>query len=161
MRAALAGRSAGPVGGAGGTMPRVTTPRPGFRALAALLGVAGALHLAVPRPFDGLVPVALGAPRPWVYGSGLAELACAAALLPRRSRAAAGWASAVLFTTVFPGNVTMAVRAVRSSRASPAYRGVALARLPLQAPLVWWAVDVARRAATPGDARRNPVGALR
>lgn len=111
--------------------------------LAALLAVAGTFHLVTPRPFEHLIPRRLRPPRPWVLGSGVAELACAAALAHPTSRRAGAWATAALFVAVLPGNVTMAVR---SRRGRPAYRAVAWGRLPLQVPLVLWAVRVAREA---------------
>ncbi|WP_460458455.1 DoxX family protein [Angustibacter peucedani] len=106
----------------------------------------GLLHLVAPKPFAAIVPRQLGEPLPWVYGSGVAEIACAAGLLSRRTRPLAALASAGLFVGVFPGNVQMAVTAVRSERASTAYRAGTLARLPLQVPLVLWALGVRRRA---------------
>ena len=109
-------------------------------ALAALLGAAGVLHLVRPRPFEHLIPRRLGRPRRWVVGSGVAEIACAAALTHPATRRQGGWAAAALLVAVFPGNVTMAVR---SGRGRPAYRVVAWARLPLQVPLVLWAARVA------------------
>lgn len=112
-----------------------------------MLAVAGAMHFARPEPYDRLIPRALGAPRPWVHGSGLAELAVAASLLHPRTRSLGGWAAAALFVGVFPGNVTMATRAVGSPLASTTDRALTVARLPLQLPLVWWAVAVARQAA--------------
>jgi uncharacterized membrane protein len=121
------------------------TPRaPGWRPLAALLAVAGATHLARPRIYEPLIPAALGDPRPWVLWSGVAELCCAAGLVPRSTRRAAALASAALFLAVLPGNVTMAVDAHRRP-ASPALRAGTLARLPVQAPLVWWALRIASR----------------
>jgi uncharacterized membrane protein len=55
-------------------------------------------------------------------------------------------ASAALLVLVFPGNVQHAASALRSSRASRGYRAATLVRLPLQAPLVAWALRVAREA---------------
>ncbi len=136
-----------PTTGREGRISGVTTPRPGWKVLSAALAVAGATHLARPAPYDRLVPRVLGAPRPWVHGSGLAELAVAGALLHPRTRSLGGWAAAALFVAVFPGNVTMATRAAGSPRASTTARTLTLARLPLQLPLVWWAVAVARHAA--------------
>lgn len=109
-----------------------------------MLTVTGAAHFAVPRVFDGVVPSALGAPRFWTLASGAAELACAGSLVVPRTRRLGGWGSAALFVAVFPANVTMAVAALRSRRASTAYRVATLVRLPMQVPLVWWAVRVAR-----------------
>ena len=122
----------------------MTTPTaPSWRPLAVLLAAAGVTHALAPKVYDPLVPRWLGAPRPWVLGSGAAEVACAAGLALPRTRRAAALATAALFVLVFPGNVQMAVTAVRSPRASTGYRAVALARLPLQVPLVRWALRVA------------------
>ena len=120
--------------------------RPSWRPLAALLTVAGVTHLVAPKLFAPLVPRRLGDPRPWVLWSGVAEVTCAAGLLHPRTRPAAATATAALFVAVFPGNVQMAVTAVRSPRATTGYRAVTLARLPLQVPLVRWALRVARDA---------------
>jgi uncharacterized membrane protein len=109
-------------------------------ALAALLGGSGVLHLWRPRVYRGLIPRALGDPGPWVLGSGVAELACAAALAVPATRRTGGLASAALLVGVFPGNITMAVR----SRGRTGRAAVAWARLPLQVPLVAWAWSVAR-----------------
>ncbi|TXR57338.1 DoxX family protein [Quadrisphaera setariae] len=125
-------------------------------ALAVLLGTAGAAHFAAPGPFERIVPRALGRPGPWVAASGVAELACAGALLAPGTRRWAGLASAVLFAAVYPANVTMAVQALRSERAPGWYRAVALARLPLQLPLVAWGLRVASAAP-----RREPLLAAR
>lgn len=111
-----------------------------------MLAVAGAMHFVAPKVYEPLIPRRLGAPRPWVLGSGVAELACAAGLAIPRTRTLAAHASAALFVGVFPGNVQLAVTAVRSDTASTAYRAATLARLPLQVPLVLWARRVARQA---------------
>ncbi len=128
-----------------GTAPPVDA-RPAL-ALAAVLVVAGALHLVAPRAYDGLIPRRLGRPRPWVLASGLAELACGAAVAVPRTRRRGGWASAALFVAVLPGNVTMAWRAPRGAGGLTPRTVVAWARLPLQVPLVAWAARVARAAA--------------
>ena len=115
--------------------------------LALLLAVAGGSHFAVPRVYDPIVPRVLpGRPRTWTYLSGAAELAVAAAVAHPRTRRAGGLAAAALFAAVFPANLKMA-RDWR--RRPPAYRAAAVARLPMQAPLIWWALRVA------GEARRH------
>jgi uncharacterized membrane protein len=110
--------------------------------LAGLLATAGVAHFATPRPFDALVPRALpGSPRAWTYGSGAVELALAAGIAAPRTRAVAAKAAAAFLVGVFPANVQMAV----DWRHRPApLRTAALARLPLQLPLVLWARGVAR-----------------
>ncbi|WP_456826552.1 DoxX family protein [Cellulomonas sp. P5_E12] len=114
-------------------------------ALAALLGTSGALHLRRPGIFRPLIPRTLGNPDPWVLGSGVAELACAAALAVPATRRLGGLASAALLVGVFPGNVTMAVRSRPDARSWAGKPVVAWGRLPLQVPLVAWAVAVARQ----------------
>lgn len=114
-----------------------TSRRASRRALASLMLAAGTLHFLRPSAYDGLIPALLGAPRPWIYASGAAELGVGGLLLcPRTSRVGAGCA-AVLLVAVFPGNVTGAVRAGSPGQSRRA--ALLWARLPLQAPLVWWA----------------------
>jgi uncharacterized membrane protein len=111
-------------------------------ALAVLLGGAGATHFLRPRGYDRIVPAGLP-PRTTTLASGVAELGIAAALATRR---AAGLAAAALFVAVFPANVTMARDLLDSPRSTRAARLVAVVRLPLQAPLVAWALRVGRHA---------------
>ncbi|MEV0411523.1 hypothetical protein AB0I68_12155 [Streptomyces sp. NPDC050448] len=123
-------------------MPR-TPPSPLL--LAGLLAGAGVAHAVAPKQFDATVPSALpGTPRQWTYASGAAELALAAGVAHPRTRRVAALAAAAFFVGVFPANVKMAVDA---RRRSPAVRAVAVARLPLQLPLVLWARNVSRGAA--------------
>ncbi|MEU9844272.1 hypothetical protein AB0C69_34235 [Actinomadura sp. NPDC048032] len=114
------------------------------RRLAALMAGMGALHMTAPKPFDALVPERLpGGARTWTYLSGVAELACAAAVAHPRTRKAGALATAGLMAAVFPANVKMA----RDWRHRPLpFRAAAYARLPLQVPLVAWALHVARQA---------------
>ncbi|MGW7524243.1 DoxX family protein [Streptomyces sp. NPDC054783] len=110
--------------------------------LAGLLAAAGIAHFAAPRQFDAIVPRGLpGTPRAWTYGSGAMELALAAGIAAPRTRAVAAKAAAAFFVGVFPANVQMA--ADWRHRPAP-LRTAALARLPLQVPLVLWARGIAR-----------------
>jgi uncharacterized membrane protein len=102
------------------------------------------LHFVSPKPFDSIVPRSLpGSARTWTYLSGAAELAVAAAVAHPRTRALGGLAAAGLFAAVFPANVKMAMD---WRHAPPAMRAVAYGRLPLQVPLVWWGLRVAKLA---------------
>lgn len=110
--------------------------------LAALLAGAGATHFVRPEFYDALVPPLLpGSARAWVYGSGVVELAVGAAVAAPGTRRRGALAAAGLFVAVFPGNVYMAIEP------GDVPRWAALARLPLQIPLVLWALQVARASA--------------
>jgi uncharacterized membrane protein len=109
-------------------------------AMSALLITTGTLHFAAASDFESIVPRFLGSPLFWVATSGVAELICAALLPVRRTRRGAGWACVVLFVAVYPANITMAVDSLHGN-------GDALfawLRLPLQLPLVLWALYIAR-----------------
>jgi uncharacterized membrane protein len=109
--------------------------------LAAVLFGAGALHFVMPKPYDDLIPSWLpGSARSWVYGSGVVELAAAVGVAVPRTRRVAATGTALLFVAVFPGNIEMAVHPGDTPR------WLALARLPLQIPLVLWALQVRRAA---------------
>lgn len=117
-------------------------PLPPAALLAGALAVTGALHFASPQGFDQIVPRRLpGSPRTWTYLSGAAELGVAAAVAVPRTRRLGGYAAAALFVAVFPANVQMAWDWRR--RPLPMRLG-ALARLPLQVPMVRFALRVAR-----------------
>lgn len=106
--------------------------------LAALLAGAGTTHFLAPEPYDAMVPSFLPAPRAWTYGSGVVELLVAAAVAAPRTRRAGATAAAVLLVAVFPANVQMALDP------GDVPRWLAVARLPLQVPLVLWALQVRR-----------------
>lgn len=106
--------------------------------LAGLLAAAGTAHFLVPRPYERIVPGVLGDAAFWVRWSGVAELVCAGLVAHPRTRRVGAFAAAGLFVAVFPANVKMAL-----DGAVPF--GLAWVRLPLQVPLVWWALRVASR----------------
>ncbi|GAB3350855.1 DoxX family protein [Modestobacter lapidis] len=109
------------------------------RALLVLLGGSGVLHLVRPRTYDWLVPPELGPARPWVTGSGVAELGTAALLAAPATRRAGGWAAAALLAAFVPAHLHT-FRVVRG----PVPTAVAVARLPLQVPMLLAALRVAR-----------------
>lgn len=104
--------------------------------------VSGVVHLVRPKTYEPLMPAWVPAHREVIYGSGLAELLCAAGLLVPSTRRPAGWASAALLLAVFPGNIKMAVDAARTDNTS--YKAAAFARLPLQFPMIRAALRAAR-----------------
>lgn len=125
-----------------------TSPERSSRSLrigvAALAGM-GIAHFVVPRPFDSIIPGWVpGDPRPWTYASGVGELGAAALLVNPRTRRFGGYLAAATFVTAFPANIQMSI-----DRPPTTPYGVALAaRLPLQVPMVAWALGHARAAQT-------------
>ena len=102
------------------------------------------LHFAAPASFDMIVPEQLpGAARTWTHLSGVAELLVAALIAVPRTRRFGGLLAALLFVAVFPANVKMVID---WSERPVWMRALAYGRLPLQIPLVLWAVLVYRRA---------------
>ena len=110
--------------------------------LAALFLVSGTVHLVRPETFRALIPEGLPAPEAINAASGVAELICAAGLSARARWA--GPASAVLLIAVFPGNVTQAIHATSNPSLPTWLTVVAWARLPLQVPLIWAALQEKR-----------------
>jgi len=105
----------------------------------------GVLHFASPQGFDSIIPEEIPvSKRALTYASGVAELAIGARLLVPRTRRISALAAAALFVAVFPANVNT----VRVFKDRPiGYRLAAIARLPLQVPLVTSAVRVFQRSA--------------
>jgi len=121
------------------TLPQVQTTAQ--RMAAMLIGI-GVVHFAAPKPFDTIIPAELpGSPRFYTYASGVAEIAIGALLVPRRTRRSAALAAVALFVGVFPANLNM----VRLWRDKPLpMRAAALARLPLQSPMITTALKIWR-----------------
>src|SRR5690348_12271931 len=91
---------------------------------------SGTVHLVKPEVFEPLMPSWVPAHREVIVGSGVAELACAVGMLSPRTRRPAALASAALLVAVFPGNVQMALDALK--RDNRGLQAASLARLPLQ-----------------------------
>lgn len=108
-------------------------------AMTGILGLAGITHFLRPETFDSIVPPRLGDPRFVTYASGVAELGCATLLALPSTRRLGGLASAVLMVAVYPANIYT----VKKHWHNPRGRAIALARLPLQVPLVWMSWNIA------------------
>jgi uncharacterized membrane protein len=116
---------------------------PAYRMATLLIGI-GITHFVAPKPFDTIVPVELpGSQRFYTYASGVAEVVTGALLLAKSSRRFGAVAAAALFVAVFPANLNM-VR-LWWDRSWP-MRLLALARLPLQIPMVTSALRIRRTA---------------
>ena len=114
---------------------------PVYRLATLLLG-SGVAHFLIPKPYDAIVPAELpGSPRLYTYASGVAELVSGALLLSPRTRRLGGLSAVAVLVGVFPANVNM----VRLWRDKPlVMRLGAIARLPLQIPMITAALKVYR-----------------
>jgi uncharacterized membrane protein len=112
--------------------------------MGAMLVGMGVLHFVAPKPFDTIVPAELpGGPRFYTLASGVAEAATGALLLAPRTRRVGALAAVALFVAVFPANVNQ-VR-LWWGKGWPLRIG-AIARLPLQVPMITSALKVYRNA---------------
>jgi uncharacterized membrane protein len=101
------------------------------------------MHFVNPSFFDAIVPPWVpGSERAATYASGVAEVLVGVGIVFARTRRLALWSAAALFVAVYPANLYMAWD-WRDRELSE--RLVAYGRLPLQIPLVWWAIVTARR----------------
>ncbi len=101
---------------------------------------SGLVHMVHPSVFEPLVPPELPGATELVYVSGVAELVCALGLLGRRRWA--GPASVAVLLAVWPGNFQMARDVMATSGPDEGLkRAAVLARLPLQLPMMWAAMQ--------------------
>ncbi len=111
-------------------------------ALCILVGGSGILHFAVPGPYRRIVPAPLRAQAAAVVAvSGICEIICAALLAVPRTRRLGATATAALFVAVFPANLQMALDSLHTDGPlSPSIVAIIWLRLPLQLPLILWAL---------------------
>ena len=110
--------------------------------MGALLVGMGLLHFAAPKAFDSIVPTELpGDARFYTHASGVGEMITGGLLLVPRTRKLGALAAVGLFVSVFPANVNM----VRLWKDKPLpMRLGAIARLPLQIPMITQALKIYR-----------------
>ncbi|MCV7151856.1 DoxX family protein [Mycolicibacterium pyrenivorans] len=125
-------------------LQQITTSSRGAKMGAWLIGM-GLLHFAAPKPFDGIVPEELpGTQRFYTYASGVAEVAVGGLLVAPKTRRVGALAAIALFVGVFPGNVNMVRLWFKDPTKPLPMRVVAIARLPLQIPMITQALKVYR-----------------
>lgn len=117
-------------------LPQGGWKRAALLGLAVLFVAAGVNHFVNPAFYVAIMPPYVPAPLFLVYLSGFFELLGGLAVLPRRTRAAAGWGLMVLLLAVYPANIHMALHPELFPEA-PAW--ALYARLPLQFVFIAWA----------------------
>ncbi|EPR10959.1 hypothetical protein L905_21065 [Agrobacterium sp. TS43] len=108
--------------------------------LSGVYGLAGILHLVLPKPFLGITPAWVPEPEAVIFLTGLCEIAGAVGLLVPRLRKAAGIGLALYAICVFPANIKHAIDSLGAATVSPWQWSYHLIRLPLQPYLVWLAL---------------------
>lgn len=111
-------------------------------AMSLLYLAAGINHFLHPAVYIRIMPPWLPAPALLVYISGVCEVIFALLLLLPSTRSIGAWCIIALLVVVFPANIQMAINYARQHH--PAL-WLAIARLPLQALLVWWAYSFTKR----------------
>lgn len=103
--------------------------------MAAAYILAGLNHFRSPKTYLRIMPPYI----PWhaqmVAISGVLEIVFGVMLLFPVTRVVGAWCVILLLIAVFPANIQMAIDFYQ--RKNP-YLWIAIARLPLQALLVWW-----------------------
>lgn len=108
--------------------------------LSAFYGLAGILHIVLPKPFLGITPIWIPEPEAVIFLTGLCEIAGAVGLWVPRLRKVVGIGLALYAVCVFPANIKHAIDDLGAATASLSQWLYHLVRLPLQAPLVWVAL---------------------
>jgi uncharacterized membrane protein len=113
-----------------------------------VMGGAGVTHFTNPEFYDAIVPRWMpGSKRFWVQASGVMELTCTALMIPRRTRRLGGWLTVATLLAVYPANIQVALDGGVEGAEGPLNTPVAAwLRLPLQFPMIYDAVKIARHA---------------
>jgi len=117
-------------------MARQTLNQVGFKVVIGAFLVSGTFHLIAPAQFMPLLPDWTPYPLVLVYLSGIAELLAAIGLIAKLR-----WApifTGLVLLAVWPANWWVAIEATNNAEIATAV--IAWLRLPLQLPLIYWAL---------------------
>lgn len=103
---------------------------------------AGINHFWHKAMYLKIVPYWLGFPEALVILSGLFEILFALLLLLSQTRRFAAWCIILLLIAIFPANIQMMITYLDEHNPR---LWIAIARLPLQIVLVWWAYTFAKK----------------
>jgi uncharacterized membrane protein len=112
--------------------------------LSVLFVLAGAMHFILPKAYLRIMPPFLPAPLTLVYISGVAEMLGGFGLMLPSTRHLAAWGLVALLIAVLPANIYTAT----AHLPLPGLAGeswMQWMRVPLQAPLIYWAWLYTRR----------------
>jgi uncharacterized membrane protein len=113
--------------------------------LAGLMATVGSLHFVVPGTMAETIPAAFPRRRELVLVSGVVEIGCAIGL--RRRVRGVGPFTALTLLAIWPANIQMALDAGSGKNPGPMDdKRLMWARVPLQLPLIWAALQARPRA---------------
>ncbi len=98
--------------------------------------LAGLNHFINPEFYIKIMPPWLPSPAALVLVSGIFEVVFALLLISPQTRKIGAWGIIVLLVAVFPANIQMLLNYMHSNDPK---LWIAIARLPLQLLLIWWA----------------------
>lgn len=110
----------------------------GTKIIIFLFLLSGSFHLINPGVFQALVPPVLGGQNFWIFLSGILEIICAIGLLTRQK-----WApkfTALVLFVIWVGNWWYAIDVTFNLESSWFLIIGSWLRLPLQIPLIQWAL---------------------
>lgn len=110
----------------------------GTKIIIFLFLLSGSFHLINPGVFQALVPPVLGGQNFWIFLSGILEIICAIGLLTRQK-----WApkfTALVLFVIWVGNWWYAIDVTFNLESSWFLILGSWLRLPLQIPLIQWAL---------------------
>ncbi len=110
----------------------------GTKIISVIFLVSGSFHLINPGVFYSLIPPMLGMQNFWIFSSGILEIICAFGLLTKQK-----WApklTAGVLIVIWVGNWWYAIDVTWNLESSWILIIGAWLRLPLQIPLIQWAL---------------------
>ena len=111
-----------------------------------IMGGAGVTHFTNPDFYEEIVPSwAPGSKRFWVQASGVAELACTALLIPKKTRRLGALLTTATLLSVWTANIQVALDGgVGDGDGVMKSKAAAWIRVPFQIPMIIDAVKIAR-----------------
>lgn len=114
--------------------------------MAVLYIAAGVNHFRSATSYYTIMPLYVPYPYVIIYLTGIAESVLGFLLFFHATRAFAAWGIVALLVAVFPANVQMLMNYIHQNNP---HVWVAVARLPIQLPLIWWAYSYTKPARLP------------
>ena len=104
--------------------------------------LAGINHFRSSETYNSIMPSYIPYPYIMIYVTGIIEAMLGILLLFTKTRRFAAWGIIALLVFVFPANIQMLINYIQENNPK---LWIAIVRLPLQIPLIYWAFTFARQ----------------